>query len=95
MTIFGEWDGVTLGGFFSADFEQFADERMASGDNLLWRIGHDVFRVRDLEASWPESALRRPDTPYLTASVAAATLVYPDRVAWFLLNQSGRNAATE
>lgn len=86
-------DGVTFGGFFSADFEQFADERIASGNNLLWRVGHDVFRVRELEASWPESGTQWPHSPQLAANVAAVSLVYPDRVPWFLLNPSRRNPA--
>ncbi len=68
-------DEITFGGFFNSNFEQFADERIANGDNALWRIGHDIFRVRELDATWPDAATRWPPTTALTASIAATSLV--------------------
>jgi hypothetical protein len=79
-------DGVTFGAYFSSYFKQFADDIMRDGENAVWCIGHDVFRIRDLEASWPEGGAQEPSAPGLAAGVAMASLLYPDRVPWFVLN---------
>jgi hypothetical protein len=81
-------DGVTFGAYFTNDLGQFADEHMQDGENNLWRIGHDVFRIEDLNASWPNITALETPTPALIAGAAMASLLYPDRVPWFLLTQS-------
>ncbi len=78
-------DGVTFGAYFTNNFEQFADEHMQGGENDVWQIGHDVFRVRDLETTWPETATEGTPAPALITGATMASLLYPDRVPWFLL----------
>jgi hypothetical protein len=83
-------DWVTLGAYFTNDFEQFGDEHMQGGENNVWQIGHDVFRVKDLDATWPEPAPQRSPAAVLKAGAAMASLLYPDRVAWILLPRRAR-----
>jgi Caspase domain len=88
-------DSVTLGAYFTNNLEQFADEHMQGGENDVWQIGHDVFRVRDLDVSWPKTATQETPAPVLIAGAAMASLLYPDRVPWFLLTalSSDRDSA--
>jgi hypothetical protein len=79
-------DGVTFGAYFTSDLGQFADEHMQGAENNLWRIGHDVFRVGDLIATWPTSTLKETLAPHVTAGAAMASLLYPDRLPLFLLS---------
>ena len=81
-------DGVSFGAYFTDQLEQFADERMEGGENNIWEIGHDVFRVTDLEASWPRSAIQSSPSPALITGAATASLLYPDRVPWFLFDDN-------
>jgi len=80
-------DGVPLGAYLSNDFKQFADRHMRDGENLVWCIGQDIFRVRDVEASWPNAVAPATSDPVLMAGAAMASLLYPNRVPWFLLDR--------
>lgn len=86
-------DGVSLGAYFPDDLRKFADKQMEGGQNAIWQIGHDVFRVGELEASWPAATGETP-TAALCAGVAMASLLYPNRVAWLVLDQANSGAAT-
>jgi hypothetical protein len=59
---------------------------MQGGVNNLWQIGHDIFRVGDLDTNWPSVTSKGDPTPGLMAGAAMASLLYPDRVPWFLLS---------
>jgi hypothetical protein len=80
-----ELDGHTFAAYLNADFAQFGAEVMSGGENLVWTVGREVFRVGDLIASWP------PNSPEPTENIAAAavlsSLLYPDRTPWFLLKR--------
>lgn len=76
-------DGTALGAYAPSDFSSFGAEMMLEGENLQWGVGYDIFRTDELAASWPA-------TPEPTAGLQAtlamfASLLYPDRVAWFRL----------
>jgi hypothetical protein len=79
-------DGVTFGAYFTDDLAQFADEHMQGGVYNLWRVGQDIFRVSDLNSSWPKATVHRAPAPQLIGGAAIASLLYPDRVPWFLLS---------
>jgi Caspase domain len=79
-------DGVPFAAFVPRDFGQSADRIIEGGENAVWIIGHDVFRISDLNTTWPADITRKPDSPVLATSVVMASLVYPDRVSWFLLD---------
>ena len=86
-------DGVPLAAYFPDDLRKFADKHMEGGQNVIWQIGHDVFRVGDLEASWP-AVTGETANPTLCVGAAMASLLYPNRVAWFDLEQASTTKAT-
>ena len=81
-------DGVSFSAYLNVDYYQYGADRMTGGQNLVWTVGHDVFRVADLFRSWPEPSPRHPSD--LIAGVAVlASLLYSDRVPWFCLDDTG------
>jgi hypothetical protein len=80
-------DGVNFSAYIAADLAYFNDEIMRGGENVVWAIGHDVFRTADLLATWP-SAMPAPTTAVTKALSVLAALTLPDRQPWFLLNAS-------
>ena len=80
-------DGHSFLAYINSDFSQFGSEMMSGGDNLVWTIGQDIFRVRDFEMSWPKE-IEGPDEQ-IAGIMMLASLLYPDRVPWFVFdNQS-------
>lgn len=79
-------DGVNFAAYIPADMAQFNDEIMRGGQNVVWSIGHDVFKTRDFLAMWP------PTMPCAGSAVNKAlavlsALTLPDRQPWSLLDE--------
>lgn len=79
-------DGVSFSAYMPADLAHFNDEIMRGGENVVWTIGHDVFRTSDFLATWP-SMMPTPDTAITKALSVLSALTLPDRQAWFLLEK--------
>lgn len=79
-------DGVATATFVTPDYAQFGQDMMRGGSNLEWGVGFDVFRAEDLAASWPRPT-PRPASPLQAAAAMFASLLYPDRCAWFCLEE--------
>jgi len=77
-------DGVATATFVTPDYAQFGQDMMAGGSNLEWGVGFDVFQSGDLAAGWPRPT-PRPSSPLQAAAAMFASLLYPDRCAWFCL----------
>lgn len=77
-------DGVALSAYLPANYMDYGSSLMTDGENLLWTIGFDVFRTSDFIASWP-SKKTMPQSQIVASLALIATLIYPDRQAWFLL----------
>lgn len=77
-------DGLAFSAYLPADYVKFGDRLMEGGENLVWSIGYDVFKTADFVASWP-APKTSPQTPLVASLAIAASLLYPDRQAWFLL----------
>jgi hypothetical protein len=77
-------DGVSFSAYMPANLAHFDDEIMRGGGNVVWTIGHDVFRTRDFLATWP-SMMPAPTTAVTKALSVLAALTLPDRQPWFLL----------
>lgn len=76
-------DGLSFGAYIPKSYTSYGEMHMKDGENFIWTVGLDVFRVENFLATWP-SQEPRPDNS-LTASLAvAASLLYCDRQAWFL-----------
>jgi hypothetical protein len=79
-------DGVHFSAYIPADYLQFSAPTMDGGQNLVWSIGHDVFRTEDLTATWPSST-PSPQNPLIATLAIVASLLFPDRQPWFLLHK--------
>lgn len=77
-------DGVALSAYRPTSYMNYGAPLMEGGENLVWTIGFDVFRVAEFSASWP-AATNIPQSPLVASLALAASLLYPDRQAWFLL----------
>lgn len=78
-------DGVSFSAYVPADLAHFNDEIMRGGENVVWAIGHDVFRTADFIATWPPTT-PTPATAITKALSVLAALTLPDRQPWFLLD---------
>jgi len=79
-----ELDGHAFTAYLPGDFAQFGANLIEGGTNLVWTVGHDVFRVGDVIATWPTSEVK-PKSDVAAASAVLASLLYQDRVTWFML----------
>ena len=77
-------DHTTLVAYIPEDYTQFGAEVIRSGENATYFIGHDIWRTADLEASWPSTAAVAPNRAAIYGSAILASLLYPDRVPWFV-----------
>ena len=90
-----ELDHHQLNVFVPASYYDFAAERMLSGINFTFRIGHGVWTINDFAREY-ESVCKRTiihgdghERREVVAAVIMASLLYPDRVP-FLVNESER-----
>lgn len=79
-------DGVAFSAYRPTSYMNYGAPLMEGGENLVWKIGFDVFRTAEFGASWPV-VKAAPETSLLATLAVAASLLYPDRQAWFLFEQ--------
>ncbi|WP_165190398.1 caspase family protein [Caulobacter soli] len=77
-----ELDGHAFTAYLPGDFANFDEERMDGGTNLIWTVGHDVFRVADVVNGWPSSEVQ-PENPIVAANAILSSLLFLDRTPWF------------
>jgi hypothetical protein len=71
-----ELDGHAFTAYLPGTFAQFGDERMEGGVNLIWTVGHDVFRVADVVNGWP-TAETQPENPIVAANAVSIVATLP------------------
>jgi hypothetical protein len=76
-------DHLALNAYLPEDYRQFGEEHIASGTNAVFVVGHDIWSVADLETAWPD--FPTPSNPTVAMVSLLSSLIFPDRVAWFLL----------
>ena len=76
-------DGIAFSAFRPASYLNYGASMMEGGENLVWTIGSDVFRTSEFLASWPP-ARTAPQNSLVASLALSASLLYPDRQAWFL-----------
>lgn len=82
-------DGIDFLSYMPDSYLHFCAPIMDGGKNLIWSIGHDVFRTSDFKATWPD-AEPKPQSTLVAALAVLASLLYPNRQPWFLLgDESG------
>lgn len=80
-------DGVSFSAFMPANLMQFNDATIRDGENVVWTIGHDVFRIKDFLTTWPPT-MPTPSTAVTKALSVISSLTLPDRQPWFLLGKA-------
>lgn len=81
-------DGVAFSAYLPTNYMNYGASLMEGGENLVWTIGSDVFRTAGFGASWP-AVSTLPQSPLVASLALAASLLYPDRQAWFLFDSCG------
>ena len=76
-------DHLALNAYLPEDYGQFSAEHIPGGINAMFQVGHDFWRVSDLEAAWPN--FPPPDSSGIAMASLLACLLFPDRSPWFLL----------
>jgi hypothetical protein len=79
-----ELDHLPINAFFCSDYTAFAKPYMSEGHNHSMLIGHDIWKVRDLEEAWPAGANLPPSSPAVQCAAIISSLLFPNRVPWFL-----------
>lgn len=84
------FDHININIFVPNDFSTFGAGLIEDGTNFSLNIGHTVFSVGDLVAEWSKieahlSADAILTSPAVRISSVLASLLRPDRVAWFLV----------
>jgi hypothetical protein len=80
------FDGLPLNAYLADDFALFAREHIPGGRNVSFLIGHDTWRVSDIELHWPHET-SVPADPVTGGCVILAALLFPDRVPWHLFEE--------
>lgn len=90
---FKDLDGVSINGYVPENYNNFSEEQISAGRNLGVTIGFDVFTSQDLKSfienhliQAAEAAVTETDDQQLLTAIIAS-LIYPDRLPWFLLSQ--------
>ena len=78
-------DGVSFSAYIPSGLDQFNAGVMRGGSNVVWTVGHDVFRVQEFASTWPPT-MPLPATPVIKALTVLSALTLPDRQPWFLLD---------
>jgi hypothetical protein len=77
-----ELDHRTLNAYLPADYSLYGKKRVSGGQNASFWIGHDFWRIGELEQSWP--ATPKPNDEIIAGGALVSSLILPDRVPWFL-----------
>jgi hypothetical protein len=77
-------DGVSFSAYVPDDYRQYGLPLMEAGENLIWTVGHDVFRCSDHAANW--GSVPEPPNDLISDLAVVSCLLREDRVPWFLLN---------
>lgn len=90
---FKDLDDVSINGYVPESYSSFSEEQISAGRNLGITIGFDVFTSQDLKLfienhllQSVESAVQKSTNQQLLIATIAS-LIYADRVPWFLLSE--------
>jgi hypothetical protein len=76
-------DHLQMNAYLPDSYLTFGQEQITGGLNAVFQVGHDVWRIAELEAAWPD--FPSPVGPGQAMTVILASLLFPDRTPWFLL----------
>ena len=79
---FIKFDRQNFNAYVPSDYADFGSAMIRNGVNATFGIGHHVFSIGDIITNWPAGPA--PRTAGGAAAALLASLLFPDRVAWFL-----------
>lgn len=79
-------DGLHFSAYLPTDYMNFGASTMENGKNLIWTVGSDVFTTAEFLTSWPKDMIA-PQNELVASIALTASLLYPNRQAWFLLEK--------
>jgi hypothetical protein len=88
-----EIDGTVVGTFVPESYRGYSGEIISKGSNLYFQFGFEVFTIAELAEFFEQHLMPRVDHAsqelnQLQSSVALiASLVFPDRVPWHIIEQ--------
>lgn len=82
-TELSQLDHLALNAYLPDDYRNFGAEHVAGGTNAVFHIGHDIWNIAEIDAAWPHHP--SPPNAGTAMTVLLASLLFPDRSAWFLL----------
>lgn len=81
-------DHVAPSAFIPDDYGGFAQDSIDEGENSGFLIGHDIWTVMDLHDHFPPHAFQPPSDAAIGGAAILASLIFPDRVPWFVFGTS-------
>jgi len=79
-----EFDHLTLNAYVPDDYSQYGRKSITGGENFTFSVGHEIWTIEDLGSAWPQHARAAPRSPAIAAGAILGSLIFPDRVPWFL-----------
>lgn len=77
-------DHVWTNAFTPKSYMDYSLERIAEGNNATFEIGHGIWTVDDVRKNLTIDTLK-PETKGIALLSSACSLLFPDRVAWHML----------
>jgi hypothetical protein len=85
---FVELDHLNTNAFIPATYSAYFKDRIQDGCNVTIRIGHDAWSTEDFRSISAKIEWPVPESPAVSMLSGACSLVFPDRVAWHILDSS-------
>lgn len=79
-------DHLPLNAYLPDNYQHFGEDYISSGINAVFAIGHDFWTIEELETAWP--SFPSPSSPQVAMTSLLASLLFPDRSPWFLLQET-------
>lgn len=75
-------DYLAINAYLPESYLGFGAQRIEGGVNATFQIGHEIWTVEDIENAWPNFA--QPGSLAEGLATILSSLIFNDRVAWFL-----------
>lgn len=78
-------DRISIYGFVPKSYLDYSKETIGEGKNVTFKIGFDVWTIQGLVDFWSKIERPAPSTKACEHVATVSSLLYPDRVPWFLV----------
>ena len=89
-----EVDGTVVGTFIPKNYQEFSGEIVSKGNNVYFRFGFEVFTIAELAAFFEQHLKPRVDhacrdtSQHQNCVALVASLVFPDRIPWQIIEDA-------